>query len=162
MLNTPMQTTETDTGVRDTKAVADGLTNILADTYRLVFKSHAYHWNVTGPMFFSIHKLTEEHYEDMFKAADALAERIRALGEVAPMTLSTVTGNSVISDQGGRLTAREMVTDLADDHERIAHRLHDLIELAGEHRDPVTEDLATARAAFHEEATWMLRATAAE
>ncbi len=162
MMHTQTQRINTDTGVRDTKAVADGLTNILADTYRLVFKSHAYHWNVTGPLFFSVHTLTEQQYEDMFKAADALAERIRALGEIAPMSLSTVTGNSVISDKGERLTAREMVTDLADDHERIAHRLHDLIELAGNHRDPVTEDLATARAAFHEEATWMLRATAAE
>ncbi len=162
MLKAQMQRTDTDTGVRDTKAVADGLTNILADTYRLVFKTHAYHWNVTGPMFYSIHKLTEEQYEDMFKAADTLAERIRALGEIAPMTLSTVTGNSVIGDKGGRMTAREMVVDLADDHERIAHRLHDLIEMAGDQRDPVTEDLATARAAFHEEATWMLRAIAAE
>ncbi|WP_371931393.1 Dps family protein [Roseovarius sp. MMSF_3359] len=162
MLQAQMQRTETDTGVRNTKAVAEGLTNILADTYRLVFKTHAYHWNVTGPMFYSIHKLTEEHYEDMFKAADTLAERIRALGEIAPMTLSTVTGNSVIGDKGGHLTARQMVVDLADDHERIAHRLHDLIEMAGEQRDPVTEDLATARAAFHEEATWMLRAIAAE
>ncbi|WP_299845929.1 DNA starvation/stationary phase protection protein [uncultured Roseovarius sp.] len=162
MLQAQTQRTETDTGVRDTKAVADGLTNILADTYRLVFKTHAYHWNVTGPMFYSIHKLTEEQYENMFKAADTLAERIRALGEIAPMTLSTVTGNSVIGDKGGRLTARQMVVDLADDHERIAHRLHDLIETAGDHRDPVTEDLATARAAFHEEATWMLRAIAAE
>ena len=162
MIHTQTQRTDTDTGVRDTRAVADGLTNILADTYRLVFKTHAYHWNVTGPLFFSVHNLTEQQYENMFKAADALAERIRALGEVAPMSLSTVTGNSVISDKGERMSAREMVIDLANDHERIAHRLHDLIDVAADHRDPVTEDLATARAAFHEEATWMLRATAAE
>lgn len=162
MIHTQTQREDTDTGVRDTRTVADGLTNILADTYRLVFKTHAYHWNVTGPLFFSVHNLTEQQYENMFKAADDLAERIRALGEIAPMCLSTVTGNSVISDKGRSMSAREMVTDLANDHERIAHRLHDLIELAGEHRDPVTEDLATARAAFHEEATWMLRATAAE
>ena len=98
----------------------------------------------------------------MFAAADALAERIRALGEIAPMSLSTVTGNSVISDLGGKPSAREMVVDLAEDHERIAHRLHDLIEIAGNQRDPVTEDLATGRAAFHEEAAWMLRAIATD
>lgn len=162
LLQAQTQTDATDTGVRNTKAIADGLTNILADTYRLVFKTHAYHWNVTGPLFYSIHKLTEEQYEDMFAAADKVAERIRALGEIAPMSLSAVTSNSVIEDLGGRPTAREMVVDLADDHERIAHRLHDLIEVAAEHRDPVTEDLATARAAFHEEAAWMLRAIAVD
>lgn len=162
MLQAQTQPFAIDTGVRNSKAVAQGLTNILADTYRLVFKTHAYHWNVSGPLFYSIHTLTETQYENMFKAADALAERIRALGEVAPMSLSTVIGNSVINDLGGRPSAREMVVDLADDHERIAHRLHDLIETAGANRDPVTEDLATARAAFHEEATWMLRAISAE
>ena len=162
MIHSQTQRTDTDTGIRDTRTIAEGLTNILADTYRLVFKTHAYHWNVTGPLFYSVHKLTEEQYENMFKAADSLAERIRALGEVAPMSLSTVTGNSVISDRGRRMNAREMVSDLANDHERIAHRLHDLIDMAGEHRDPVTEDLATQRAAFHEEAAWMLRAIAAD
>ncbi|MEO3415097.1 DNA starvation/stationary phase protection protein [Roseovarius sp. CAU 1744] len=162
MIHSQTQRTDTDTGIRDTRTIAEGLTNILADTYRLVFKTHAYHWNVTGPLFYSVHKLTEEQYENMFKAADSLAERIRALGEVAPMSLSTVTGNSVISDRGRRMNASEMVSDLANDHERIAHRLHDLIDMAGEHRDPVTEDLATQRAAFHEEAAWMLRAIATD
>lgn len=162
MIHSQTQRTDTDTGIRDTRTIAGGLTNILADTYRLVFKTHAYHWNVTGPLFYSVHKLTEEQYENMFKAADSLAERIRALGEVAPMSLSTVTGNSVISDRGRRMNASEMVSDLANDHERIAHRLHDLIDMAGEHRDPVTEDLATQRAAFHEEAAWMLRAIATD
>lgn len=162
MLQTQTKPVSIDTGVRNTEVLAQGLTNILADTYRLVFKTHAYHWNVSGPLFHSIHTLTEAQYENLFKAADQLAERIRALGEVAPMTLADVTENSVIADLGGRPSARTMVVDLAEDHERIAHRLHDVIETAADNRDPVTEDLATARAAFHEEAAWMLRAIAAE
>ena len=72
-------TDSVSTGVRDTEALAEGLGDILADTYRLVFKTHAYHWNVEGPLFYSVHKLTEEQYENMFAAADELAERIAQL-----------------------------------------------------------------------------------
>ena len=71
---------DVSTGVRETQGIAEGLADVLADTYRLVFKSHAYHWNVEGPLFYSVHNLTEEHYKNMFDAADELAERIRALG----------------------------------------------------------------------------------
>ena len=143
--------------MRDIPGIADALANVLADTYRLIFKTHAYHWNVEGPTFYSVHKLTEEHYADMFEAADALAERIRALGMLAPSALSEILDRSVIKDATGDLSAGDMLTDLARDHERLAHRLHALIELLEGRRDPVTEDLATARSAFHEQAAWMLR-----
>lgn len=146
------------TGVRDTETLAEGLANILSDTYRLVFKTHAYHWNVEGPHFYSIHKLTEEQYENMFRAADELAERIRALGELAPSSLADITSRSRIKDRDGKLSAADMVADLAEDHERIAHRLHALIQMTAGRYDPVTEDMATARSAFHEQAAWMLRA----
>ncbi|MBK0327813.1 DNA starvation/stationary phase protection protein [Rhodobacteraceae bacterium F11138] len=158
VLQTQPKISEVHTGVQDAEALAEGLTGALADTYRLVFKTHAYHWNVTGPLFFSIHKLTEEQYENMFAAADELAERIRALGQLAPMQLSEITQNSEVKDLDSTPTAGEMVQDLVKDHESIATRLHKLIELAGDHNDAVTEDLATARAAFHEQAAWMLRA----
>ncbi|MAC81075.1 MAG: DNA starvation/stationary phase protection protein [Rhodobacteraceae bacterium] len=148
------------TGVRDTKAIAQALTGVLADTYRLVFKTHAYHWNVEGPLFYSIHKLTEEQYEDMFAAADVLAERIRALGELAPSTMAQIMDHSKIKDLGVDMTAADMVEDLASDHERVAHRLHALVDLVDGRKDPVTDDLATARSAFHETAAWMLRAIA--
>lgn len=151
-----------DTGVRDTKAIATGLADVLADTYRLLYKTHAYHWNVTGALFFSIHNLTEEQYEDLFEAADDLAERIRALGELAPMTMGEIFERSVIKETKGTPDAREMVEELAKDHERVAYRMHALVELAGKYNDPVTDDLATARSAFHEKAAWMLRAIAAE
>ena len=148
------------TGVRDAATIAEGLGNILADTYRLVFKTHAYHWNVEGPLFYSVHKLTEEHYTNMFQAADELAERIRALGVLAPNSLADIMARSRIEDRAGELSAADMIQDLAKDHERIAHRLHALVEMVGGRKDPVTEDLATERSAFHEQAAWMLRAIA--
>ncbi|WP_050927959.1 Dps family protein [Aestuariivita boseongensis] len=148
------------TGVRDTGALAEGLANVLADTYRLTFKTHAYHWNVEGPLFYSIHKLTEEQYENMFTAADELAERIRSLGHLAPSRMNDILQASVIEDVEDELDAAGMIEDLAKDHERIAHRMHALVEMSGGRKDVVTEDLATERSAFHEQAAWMLRAIA--
>lgn len=153
---------QVNTGVRDVEGIADALADILADTYRLVFKTHAYHWNVTGPAFYSIHKLTQEQYEDMFEAADELAERIRALGQLAPMRMADIMGRSQIEDLERTPSAGEMVEDLAADHERLAHRLHAVVELVEGRKDPVTDDLATERSAFHEEAAWMLRAIASD
>lgn len=161
VLHTVAAEFETESGVRDTKAVAQALSDVLADTYRLMFKTHSYHWNVTGPLFYPIHKMTEEQYSNLFAASDEIAERIRALGHLAPQQLATLEKNSVVKDMDGTPSARAMVEDLAEDHQRVAHRLHALVELADEHGDPVTEDLATERSAFHEEAAWMLRATAA-
>ncbi|MFC3616014.1 Dps family protein [Lutimaribacter marinistellae] len=160
-LKTVPSAEKVETGVRNIEGIAEGLADILADTYRLVFKTHAYHWNVEGPAFFSIHKLTEEQYENMFGAADELAERIRALGKLAPMRMTDILERSRIQDPDKIPSAGEMVEDLAKDHERLAHRLHALIEMSGERNDPVTEDLATARSAFHEQAAWMLRAIVA-
>ncbi|GGF80266.1 starvation-inducible DNA-binding protein [Mameliella alba] len=148
------------TGVRNTETLASGLSDVLADTYRLLFKTHAIHWNVEGPLFFSVHNLTEEQYQDLFAAADDLAERIRALGHLAPARLDDITKRSRVDDLSAKATTADMIEDLAHDHEKLAHRLHALIALAGTHRDPVTEDLATARSAFHEKAAWMLRALA--
>lgn len=159
-LSTTPSPDDVSTGVKDTAAIARGLSDVLADTYRLVFKTHAYHWNVEGPAFFSMHKLTEEQYEDMFAAADVLAERIRALGHLAPSRMDEILNRSKIEDASGELNAREMAQDLAASHERVAHRLHALAEMSGSRRDIVTEDLATARSAFHEQAAWMLRAIA--
>lgn len=159
-LNVVPKADAVQTGVRDTDAIAKGLGDVLADTYRLVFKTHAYHWNVEGPLFYSVHNLTEEQYTDMFEAADVLAERMRALGRMAPHRMESIIETSVVSDCKDLPSAGEMCADLAADHERIAHRFHTLVELSGQHSDPVTEDLATTRSAFHEQAAWMLRALA--
>ncbi|GIT92037.1 DNA starvation/stationary phase protection protein [Jannaschia pagri] len=160
-LNVVPKTEPVETGVRDVEGIASGLADVLADTYRLIFKTHAYHWNVTGPTFYSVHKLTEEQYEDMFTAADELAERIRSLGQLAPMQMADIMERSRVQDPKGVLSAGEMVEDLAADHEKLAHRLHGLVDLVEGRKDPVTEDLATERSAFHEQAAWMLRALAA-
>jgi starvation-inducible DNA-binding protein len=148
-------------GVRDVDPIADGLADVLADSYCLLFKTHSVHWNVEGPLFFAIHTLTEAQYENMFQATDTLAERIRALGRFAPRSITEIVKRTVIEDAaedaGNPLTAGAMCEMLADDHMRLARRLHTLIEIAGERQDAVTEDLATGRSAFHEQAAWMLR-----
>ncbi len=161
-LKTVPSADKVDTGVRNVEGIAEGLADVLADTYRLVFKTHAYHWNVEGPAFYSIHKLTEEQYENMFDAADELAERIRALGKLAPMRMAEILDRSRVEDLQKIPSAGEMMEDLAKDHEQLSHRMHALIELSGERKDPVTEDLATERSAFHEQAAWMLRAISAD
>ncbi|OSP54424.1 Dps family protein [Pseudoruegeria sp. SK021] len=147
------------TGVKKTTSLAKGLSEALSDTYRLVFKTHAYHWNIEGPLFFSVHNLTEGQYTDMFAAADEIAERIRAIGQLAPSRMQDIISASVVKDQDKLPPAIEMVEDLANDHAQVAKRMHALIELAEENSDPVTADLITGRSAFHEKAAWMLRAT---
>lgn len=149
-----------ETGVSHITQIAKGLTESMADTYRLLFKTHAYHWNVEGPLFHSIHKLTEAQYGNLFAAADDLAERIRALGQLAPSRLADITKASCVTDKDKLPSAQVMVEDLAADHEAIAKRMRAVIKSAEEGDDPVTADLLTGRCAFHEKAAWMLRATA--
>ncbi|MGV8987187.1 MAG: Dps family protein [Cypionkella sp.] len=148
------------TGVKNVKPVTNGLNGALADTYRLVFKTHAYHWNIEGPLFYGIHHLTDAQYRNLFDAADKIAERIRALGQLTPISLKEIMAASIVEDVDTLPSALAMVEDLAQAHESVAKRMHDLIDLANQHRDPVTADLVTNRSAFHEEAAWMLRALA--
>lgn len=148
------------TGVTSPKAVADGLAQVLTDTYTLLLKTHIYHWNVEGPLFYPIHTLTEAQYRALFEATDVLAERIRALGQLAPMSVQDVLGGGKLKDVPKSPSAQEMLGDLAADHEALAAQMRKLIRLATDHDDDVTADLATGRAAFHEKAAWMLRATA--
>lgn len=149
-----------ETGVSNAKAVAKELAKVLSDTYNLTIKTHAVHWNVEGPMFFAVHNLTEAQYGDLFDAADVIAERIRALGHLTAMSPSDLLKGSVVTDIEDAADAITLCNSLAEDHSKVAKRLHDVIEKAGEAGDPVTEDIATARAAFHEKAAWMLRALA--
>lgn len=161
-LNVVAEPQDIASGVKKPETIADGLADILADTYMLTYKTHAYHWNVEGPLFYAIHNLTEGQYENMFAAADKLAERIRAVGQMAPMTMAEIRDRSAVDDSKDAPSAGEMCATLAQDHERIAHRLHALVDLAGDQNDPVTEDLATERSAFHEQAAWMLKALIAK
>ncbi len=153
-------TSPVETGVRNVGTLADALSNVLADTYRLMIKTHCYHWNVEGPLFHAVHTMTEEQYTDLFRATDDLAERIRALGRLAPGRVADVTDGSVVGDTVDGASAVAMVEDLSADNERMAQRFHAVIRLAEGRNDPVTADMATARSAAHEKAAWMLRATA--
>lgn len=149
-----------DSGIESPREIADGLADALADTYRLVYKTHAYHWNVEGPLFYSLHELTEGQYKSLFDAADDIAERMRALGALAPFQLSKILQTSIVEDVDGTPDARTMVEDLASSHEKTAKRMREVAEMASDKRDIVTEDLLTDRIAEHEEAVWMLRAIA--
>ncbi|WP_343035598.1 DNA starvation/stationary phase protection protein [Sulfitobacter maritimus] len=143
--------------ISNVASVAEALSDALSATYRLVMKSHMYHWNVTGPHFLTVHELTETHYTDMFAAADVIAERIRALGKTAVINPAQVSGGR---EADVSQSAEEMLRDLLADHERLAAQMRALVGTAEAAEDPVTADLATTRADFHEKTTWMLRATA--
>ncbi len=148
-------------GVEHRKAVAGALADCLADTYLLTIKTHGVHWNVMGPLFHAIHEMTEEHYGDMFEAADVMAERIRALGALAPSNVRAMLDRTEIRENGEASSAGAMIEELAQDHETVARRMHRLAEAAGEAGDIVSEDLAVERSAFHEKSAWMLRSLAA-
>jgi starvation-inducible DNA-binding protein len=150
-----------DLGIDDRKRLAAALAAIVADTYVLLVKTQGYHWNVVGPLFISLHKLTEEQYEDLFAAGDELAERIRALGYPAPASLHAMINDSRISEAKGNPTAEEMVENLVADHEILVRHLREITELAEELHDQGTADMLTERMKAHEKAIWMLRAIVA-
>ncbi len=149
---------ELNTGINNRQKLADILTGNVADTLLLMVKTQGVHWNVVGPLFVPLHELTEQQYRDLFEAADQIAERIRALGYFAPHQLDEMRSASVIKDAAYRLSAEEMISMLASDHEAIAARMRDGVETAESLSDTVTADLLTARIEVHEKAIWMLRA----
>lgn len=144
------------------ETMAESLSQILAATYRLTIKSHVYHWNVVGPLFKPLHELTEEHYGALFEAADIIAERIRALGHLAPASLGEAAAFAPKAGDVGKLTAVSMVNDLVADHEAAVKTMRKAAESADEAGDVVTADMLTDRLTFHEKALWMLRAIIAE
>jgi len=141
----------------DRKAVAAELSQLLADTYTLYLKSHNYHWNVTGPMFQTLHLMFEEHYTEMWAAVDIVAERIRSLGEPSPGTYAEFSEMSTIAERVGVPEALEMVRDLVDGHEAVIRTARALVTTAESAGDPATADLATQRIEIHEKTAWMLR-----
>lgn len=150
------------TGISANAGIATALNGVLADSVVLMLKTQSCHWNVVGPLFQPIHELTEGQYRDLFEAIDTLAERIRALGEFAPVSFTDMLAHAELSEEERLRPASGMLAQLIDDHESLARRLRNVAALAGEHGDGATEDLANARMAFHEKAAWMLRAIASE
>ncbi len=139
------------------KAIADGLSHALADTYTLYLKTHNFHWNVTGPMFQTLHLMFEGQYNELALAVDAIAERIRALGFPAPGTYSEYAKLSSISETEGVPTAEEMIALLVEGQEAVARTAREVFAVADEANDEPTADLLTQRLQIHEKNAWMLR-----
>jgi starvation-inducible DNA-binding protein len=137
------------------------LERLLADTYTLYLKSQNYHWNVTGPMFRSLHLMFEEHYMELRDAVDEIAERIRALGFTAPASYAEFSRLTEIPEGDSSADALAMVRSLAEGHEATARTARAVVEAAEAAGDVATADLATVRIETHEKTAWMLRATAA-
>jgi starvation-inducible DNA-binding protein len=142
------------------KAVVKDLENVLADTYTLYLKTHHYHWNVTGPMFQTLHVLFEQQYNNLWTAVDEIAERIRSLGHFAPGTYQEFADRtSVEVDKPGKVPeASVMVANLVKGHEAVVRTIRPALARADEAGDDVTVDLLTQRLTFHEKTAWMLRA----
>lgn len=162
VLSTKTDIEAPETGVESKRLLSTMLTGVLADSFVLMIKSQSYHWNVVGPLFKPIHDITEDHYRNMFAAIDKIAERIRALGQVAPLGMVDMFAHAELNEETRTRSAQEMVSRLIDDHETLARRCRELAATAAGAADGVSEDLANDRMAFHEEAVWMLRAMIAE
>lgn len=137
--------------------VVDELSTLLASSYTLYLKTHNFHWNVTGPMFTTLHTLFETQYMDLALAVDEIAERIRARGAFAPGTYAEFGKMSTVAEAEGRPKATDMIVILADDQDRVADAARKLIEVAEAAGDNVSADLAIRRVEIHEKNAWMLR-----
>lgn len=148
-----------DIGISDKnrKEIAEGLSHLLADTYTLYLKTHNYHWNVTGPMFQTLHTMFETQYNELALAVDEIAERIRALGHVAPGSYKAYSKLSSIKEEDGVPDARSMIGNLVKAHERTAKTARQIFPAADKASDEPTADLLTQRMQSHEKTAWMLR-----
>ncbi|MAN72639.1 MAG: DNA starvation/stationary phase protection protein [Henriciella sp.] len=144
---------------QDRSASIDALRKVLGETYALYFKTHGYHWNVTGPRFKALHELFMEQYTELWQALDELAERIRALGEFAPASSDEIASYATIKPDNGVPDAEDMINNLVRGHETIAKVAREGVDAAEQGDDVVTADLLTQRAAAAEKAAWMLRAS---
>jgi len=137
--------------------VVDELSVLLASSYTLYLKTQNYHWNVTGPMFTTLHTLFETQYTELALANDEIAERIRALGAFAPGSLAEFSKLSVVKEAKGRSTAKEMIQTLVADQKALAKAAHKAIASAEKATDQATADLGTRRVEIHEKNAWMLQ-----
>ncbi|MGE0582731.1 MAG: Dps family protein [Steroidobacteraceae bacterium] len=142
---------------RDREKIADSLAHVLADTYSLYLKTHAFHWNVEGPMFNTLHLMFMEQYTELWNALDLLAERIRALGFPAPGTYTEFARLTSIEESPGVPEAMEMVRLLVKGHEAVARTARKGFPAADKAGDESTVDLLTQRLQVHEKTAWMLR-----
>lgn len=144
---------------KDRKAIAEGLSRLLADTYTLYLTTHNFHWNVTGPMFNTLHLMFMTQYTELWNAVDPIAERIRALGFPAPGSYAEFSRLSSLGDAPGKPPkAEDMVRTLVKGHESVARTARSVFPVAEKADDQPTADLLTQRLDIHEKTAWMLRA----
>lgn len=142
---------------RDRAAIADGLAHLLADSYSLYLKTHGFHWNVTGPMFNTLHLMFMDQYTELWNALDLIAERIRALGHPAPASYSQFIKLSSIAEETGTPAAEDMIKQLIAGQEAIVRTARKLFPNVDKVGDEPTADLLTQRMQIHEKNAWMLR-----
>jgi starvation-inducible DNA-binding protein len=141
----------------DREAIAQGLAHLLADSYTLYLKTHNYHWNVTGPMFQTLHLMFETQYNELALAVDAIAERIRSLGAPAPGSYRQFSALSSIAEEDDQPGAEEMIRRLVAGQEAVARTARSVFPMVEKAHDEATADLLTQRLQVHEKTAWMLR-----
>ena len=148
-----------DIGISEEKRedIAKGLSRLLADSYTLYLKTHNYHWNVTGPLFQTLHLMFEEQYTELAGAVDIIAERIRSLGVYAPGSYRQFSELASVREETGVPSAEDMIKNLVSGHERTAKTVRLIFPSAQAGQDEATLDLLTGRLQVHEKTAWMLR-----
>lgn len=149
-----------DIGINDNdrQAIAEGLSKLLADTYTLYLTTHNFHWNVTGPMFNTLHVMFMAQYTELWNAVDPIAERIRSLDHFAPGSYAQFSQLTSLPDvPTSPPKAMAMISTLVKGHEAVARTARAIFNVAGEANDQPTTDLLTQRLNIHEKTAWMLR-----
>jgi starvation-inducible DNA-binding protein len=151
--------TKIDIGIKeaDRARIARGLSRLLADTYTLYLKTHNFHWNVTGPMFQTLHLMFETQYNELALAVDLIAERIRALGHPAPGTYAEFSKLTSIKEPKGVPSAEDMIRELVAGQEAVVKTARSVFPLVDKVNDEPSADLLTQRMQVHEKTAWMLR-----
>jgi starvation-inducible DNA-binding protein len=148
-----------DIGIKedDRQAIVEGLSRLLADSYSLYLKTHNFHWNVTGPMFQTLHLMFEQHYNELALAVDLIAERIRALGAFAPGSYKAFAELSSVPDATEVPAAKDMIKELVQAHETVIRTARGVFPVVEKASDEASADLLTQRLQVHEKTAWMLR-----
>lgn len=151
--------TKIDIGIteKDRKKIADGLSRLLADSYTLYLKTHNFHWNVTGPMFQTLHVMFMGQYTEIWNALDLIAERIRSLGYPAPGSYKQFVALSSIPEEEGVPKAKDMIRQLVAGQEAVTRTAREVFKVVEKANDQPTADLLTQRMEVHEKNAWMLR-----
>jgi starvation-inducible DNA-binding protein len=153
------KSTQIDIGIpeKKRKEIAQGLSRLLADSYTLYLTTHNFHWNVTGPMFNTLHLMFMDQYTELWNSLDLIAERIRSLGQPAPGTYAQFSELTSLKEPDGVPKAKDMIKMLVQGHEAVSKTARSIFPVAEDGSDEATLDLLTQRLQVHEKTAWMLR-----